>query len=102
MEVHGQSTMTLAESHAPYIHLGYCSASTGGEFISRSSEFFVPGVILFLVGYLIALKLNYGWLIGGLAGLSKKFWTLKILGAILSVLLLLAVIFVYYFGWIFN
>ena len=102
MEVHAQSTMTLAESHPPYMHLGYCSASPGGEFISRSSGIFVPGAVLFLVGYLIALKLNYGWLIGGVAGLLKKFGPFKILGVILSVLLLFAAIFVYCFAWMFN
>ena len=102
MQIHAQSTMTLAESRPPYMHLGYCSASPGGEFVLRSSGIFVPGVVLFLVGYLIALKLNYGWLIGGIAGLLKKFGLFKILGTFLSVLLLFTAIFVYYFAWLFN
>ena len=102
MKVHAQSTMTLAESRPPYIHLGYLSACPSRGFGLWDFDIFVPGVILFLVGYLIALKFNYGWLIGGIAAVLKKFGLLKILAAILSILLLFAAVFVYYFAWIFN
>ena len=102
MQVHAQSTTTLAESHIPYIHLGYLSASCRTGFGTFDSEIFLPGVVLFLVGYLIALKLNYGWLIGGVAGLLKKFGLLKILAGLLSMLLLFAIVFVYCFSSVFD
>lgn len=102
MQVHGQSTMTVAESRVPYIHLGYLSASPGTGFGTFDFDIFVPGTILFLVGYLVALKFNYGWLIGGVAGLLKKFGFLKVLAALVSMLLLFAVVFVYCFAAIFD
>ncbi len=102
MQVFGQSSTVLAESKPPYVHLGYMSACPSTGFGVFDFELFGPGVILFLVGYLIAMKINYGWLIGGIAGLLKKFGLLKILAAILSMLLLFATVFVCYFAWMFD
>ncbi len=99
MQVHAQSTTTLAESRIPYIHLGYVSACPGGGMErAMNFEFFVPGTILFLIGYLIALKLNYGRIIGGVASLLKKFGLLKILAGLMSMLLIFAVIVIYCFS----
>jgi len=102
MQIHAQSTSTLAESRPPYIHLGYCSASPSTGFGLFDFDIFVPGVILFLVGYLIALKFNYGWLFGGLSILFKKVGFLKIAGVFLSILLLFGAVFLYYFSWMFH
>ncbi len=102
MQVHAQSSMTLAESRPPYIHLGYISASSGGSMPSVDFDFLAPGAFFFMLAYLIVLKLNYGWLIGGVAGLFRKFGVFKILGLLLSFLLILVIVFAYCFLWMFN
>jgi hypothetical protein len=100
MQVHAQSTMTLAQARPPYVHLGYISASPAAPL--RQLEMFVPGVVMFMIASLVAMKLNYGWLFGGLALLFKKVGFIKIIGGLLSILLVLALIFVYFFAWIFD
>ena len=101
MQLHAQST-TLAESRIPYMHLGYVSASPSTGFGTFDSDIFVPSTILFLVGYLIALKFPYGWLIGGMAGLLKKIGVFKLLAGIFSMLLIFTIVFVYCFTSLFR
>lgn len=98
MQVHAQSTMTRADSRMPYIHLGYLSASSRTWFGTFDSELFIPGAVLFLVGYLIALKFNYGWFVSGIARIVSKVGIVKILVGIVSILLIFACIFVYCFA----
>ena len=97
-----QSTSTLAESRPPYIHLGYVSASCRSGLRSLNSDIFVPGTFLFLLGCLIALKLNYGWLIGGVGGLFRKLGPLKVLATLASIALICGAIVLYCVVSVFN